>query len=159
MRKTKQELIGNISFQNHGKFYKTDLYHIGEILMLNYEGMLDASLINNRIFIIDMQQEGIKFHKIFHYRKHDDKIYSLNKYLNCCQDKIMLFLKNHYKLDNIECSLETKEVYDEDYCSLSIEEAKSDLTQEELVEVIEDLAHYQPTLQKKQKKTGQSVYF
>lgn len=159
MRKTKQELTGIITFKNHGKPYKANLYHLGEILMPDYGGMLDASLINNRMLIINMQQEGIKFHKIFHYRKHSDKMCCLNKYLSSCQDKIVLFLKNCYQLDDIECSLETKEIYDEDYCSLSIVEAKNDLTQEELVEVIADLGHYQPTYQKKQKKTGQSVYF
>lgn len=159
MRKVKIELQGYVSLTINNQLETVDIYKLGEHLMPGFAGMLDATLINNRMLIIEMQQSGIKFQETFHYKLLPEKKEKIAEYIKDCIQKISIFLEAKYDIDNVDYQLTSLEVFDDDYCVLPLDEAKADLTREELKGVMLELTNYQPTVRKSNKKTGQHVYF
>ena len=156
MRKVKQELRGNISFEKNGVSYETPIENLGnslESLSLDSNELprkkrfklLNGPLVNNHLALIDMQHNGLKLNHIFHYQTHKQKKEMTKQYICLCENNIKDYLTKKYQVNDIRCHLDVNEVYDKDYTHLPISEAQQDLNKEELKELMKELKDYQPT--------------
>lgn len=151
MRKTKISIKGTVILNNSGKPIECSINNLGNLLKPNFGGMLNATLINNRLFIMELQNEGFKVSKTFHYRNSKDKIAQSNDYIERCKQSLIRVLKDNYQCIPVNFNLYLKEEYDVDYCELPLEEMKADLNTNEIQKVIQDMATYKPTIQTQRK--------
>lgn len=151
MRKTKQEIKGDIQLIQEGLESSTNLKSLGHLIKPTYNGLINGTLVNDRMLIIEMQQAGIKLSKTFHYSNSKTKKDICNQFVFNCNKQIKEFLEKNY-IEKANCSLTLEEVYDEDYCVLPLSEATADLSQNEFQEVIKEMSNYAPTISPKRQK-------
>lgn len=146
MRKTKVSIKGVITLlDDTGKTLECPIYSLGALLKPNFGGMLNGSLINNRMFLMELQSEGFKISKTFHYRNNKDKATQKKDFIERCKQSLIRVLKDNYQRIPVDFHLHLEEEYDVDYCELSLEEIKADLNTDEIQEVLKDIANYKPT--------------
>lgn len=154
MRKTKVELNGFVIIKDK----KVDIYKLGETLFPSFGGMLDSATVNNRMFIIEMQRY-VKMQYVFHYQIETERVEKIKNYLEQTKEKLEAYLNESHKIKVQDSHLNVEILSDVDYCSLPLEEAKSDLLPHELLEIMSELQEYHPTTIQVEKKRGQNVFF
>ena len=157
MRKQKVELNGTLSFlDDSGMVNEIKIQNLGSYLKPSYGGLMDGSLVNDRLFIIELQGQGFKISHTFHYEKHSEMVQKRQKYINICKNVIVNTIKDNYQRVPVDMNLFLDELYDVDYCQLSLSEMEADLTPEEMQKVLAQSQHYQSTTRTQRK---QSVFF
>lgn len=146
MRKSKVSIKGIITLLNEsGQIVECPMHSLGDLLKPNFGGMLNGSLINNRMFLMELQSEGLKLSKTFHYKDTKNRNEQRIAYLEQGKQVLERVLKDNYGVVPTEIQLSLHEDYDVDYCELSLEEIKADLTPAEILEVLQESKNYKPT--------------
>lgn len=159
MRKTKVELNGFVIIKDKKIENKEiDIYKLGETLLPSFWGMLDSDTVNNRMFIIEMQRY-VKLQYIFHYQTETERVKKIKNYLKQTEENLVTYLNEHRNIKVQKSHLDVKIISDVDYCSLPLEEAKNDLSTQELLEIMSELKNYHPTTIQSEEKRGQNVFF
>lgn len=151
MRKLKVSIKGTVTLKDSEKTIECPIYSLGDLLKPNFNGMLNGSLINNQMFLMELQNAGLKLSKIFHYRNSTEKAAQKDEYISLGKTVLYSVLKDNYKCFPVDIQLFLEEDYDVDYCELSLEEIKADLSNDEIQEVLKDMANYKPTTKTQRK--------
>ena len=150
MIKIETRLSGNITvFNKHTlETMEIPLENIGSFLAEdNKASLLNGALVHDRLAIIDMQEYGITFVLQFAYESISEKKERLSQMLDEAMKKIDGYIRTNYdSFVMVGAHLEYSTVYEKDYIYLGLQEAKADLTAEQLRKFIEESSKYHPTV-------------
>lgn len=145
MRKSKVSIKGIVSLMNDEQIIECPIHSLGDLLKPNFSGMLNGSLINNRMFLMELQSEGFKLSRTFHYKDTKDRKEQRIAYLEQGKQVLERVLKDNYGVVPADIQLSLHDDYDVDYCELPLEEIKADLNATEIQGVLKEMANYKPT--------------